>query len=73
LTEEQQGTEKVQIVIPAEVSKIMSKWGGHSVRLAAARGALPMSGHNQGITWSLFCSSFIMGRTKSLRLKRSAL
>ncbi|WP_191156925.1 hypothetical protein [Pelovirga terrestris] len=24
----------------------MSKWGGHSVRLAAARGALPMSGSN---------------------------
>jgi len=46
LTENQQGTEKVQIVIPAEVAKIMSKWGGHSVRLAAARGALPMSGHN---------------------------
>ena len=46
MTEKQQGTEKVQIVIPAEVAKIMSKWGGHSVRLAAARGALPMSGHN---------------------------
>ncbi|MEA3362401.1 MAG: hypothetical protein U9Q61_03930 [Thermodesulfobacteriota bacterium] len=46
MTENQQGTEKVQIVIPAEVAKIMSKWGGHSVRLAAARGALPMSGHN---------------------------
>jgi len=46
LTEPQQETEKVQIVIPAEVAKIMSKWGGHSVRLAAARGALPMSGHN---------------------------
>ena len=46
MTETQQGTEKVQIVIPAEVAKIMSKWGGHSVRLAAARGALPMSGHN---------------------------
>jgi len=46
LTEKQQGSEKVQIVIPAEVAKIMSKWGGHSVRLAAARGALPMSGHN---------------------------
>ncbi len=39
-------TEKVKIVIPSEVSKIMSKWGGHSVRLAAARGALPMSGPN---------------------------
>lgn len=46
MAENQQGTEKVQIVIPAEVAKIMSKWGGHSVRLAAARGALPMSGHN---------------------------
>ncbi len=39
-------SEKVKIVIPAEVAKIMSKWGGHSVRLAAARGALPMSGPN---------------------------
>ncbi len=38
--------EKVQIKIPAEVARIMSKWGGHSVRLAAARGALPMSGPN---------------------------
>lgn len=37
---------KVQIKIPAEVARIMSKWGGHSVRLAAARGALPMSGPN---------------------------
>jgi len=32
--------------IPTEVAKIMSKWGGHNVRLAAARGALPMSGPN---------------------------
>ena len=40
------GTEKVQIKIPTEVAKIMSKWGGHNVRLAAARGALPMSGPN---------------------------
>lgn len=38
--------EKIEIKIPAEVAKIMSKWGGHSVRLAAARGALPMSGPN---------------------------
>lgn len=42
----EQKTEKVQIKLPAEVAKIMSKWGGHSVRLAAARGALPMSGPN---------------------------
>ena len=46
MSKKEQGTEKVQIVIPAEVAKIMSKWGGHSVRLAAARGALPMSGSN---------------------------
>lgn len=39
-------SEKVQIKLPADVAKIMSKWGGHSVRLAAARGALPMSGPN---------------------------
>ena len=46
MTEVHQQTEKVQIRIPAEVAKIMSKWGGHKVRLAAARGALPMSGPN---------------------------
>ena len=46
MTEKQQGPEKVQMKIPAEVAKIMSKWGGHNVRLAAARGALPMSGPN---------------------------
>ncbi|MCW8859957.1 MAG: hypothetical protein OQK97_09705 [Deltaproteobacteria bacterium] len=46
MTDYHQETEKVQIKIPAEVAKIMSKWGGHSVRLAAARGALPMSGPN---------------------------
>ncbi|MBW6508937.1 MAG: hypothetical protein K0A94_05260 [Desulfuromonadales bacterium] len=39
-------SEKVQIKLPAEVAKIMGKWGGHGVRLAAARGALPMSGLN---------------------------
>jgi len=46
LTEKQQGPETVKMKIPAEVAKIMSKWGGHNVRLAAARGALPMSGPN---------------------------
>ena len=44
MVSEQTGPEKVQMKIPAEVAKIMSKWGGHNVRLAAARGALPMSG-----------------------------
>lgn len=46
MTEPQNGSEKVQIKIPADVAKIMKQWGGHSVRLAAARGALPMSGPN---------------------------
>ncbi len=46
MTEQQNGSEKVQIRIPAEVAKIMKQWGGHSVKLAAARGALPMSGPN---------------------------
>lgn len=63
MTETQQGTEKVQIVIPAEVAKIMSKWGGHSVRLAAARGALPMSGHN--LVTVLFV--FYHGENKELK------
>ena len=67
MTEEQQGTEKVQIVIPAEVSKIMSKWGGHSVRLAAARGALPMSGHN------LITVLFIFYHGENQELKEEAL
>jgi len=67
LTENQQGTEKVKIVIPAEVAKIMSKWGGHSVRLAAARGALPMSGHN------LVTVLFVFYHGENLELKEEAL
>ena len=46
MAEQKNGTEKVQLKIPAEVAKIMGKWGGHNVRLAAAKGALPMSGPN---------------------------
>ncbi len=67
MTEKQQGTEKVQIVIPAEVAKIMSKWGGHSVRLAAARGALPMSGHN------LVTVLFVFYHGENSELKEEAL
>ncbi len=67
MTENQQGTEKVKIVIPAEVAKIMSKWGGHSVRLAAARGALPMSGHN------LVTVLFVFYHGENLELKEEAL
>ena len=67
MTENQSGTEKVQIVIPAEVAKIMSKWGGHSVRLAAARGALPMSGHN------LVTVLFVFYHGENQELKEEAL
>lgn len=41
-----QENEKIRLKIPAEVARIMSKWGGHQMRLAAARGAVPMSGSN---------------------------
>jgi len=67
LTEKQQSTEKVQIVIPAEVAKIMSKWGGHNVRLAAARGALPMAGHN------LVTVLFVFYHGENQQLKEEAL
>ena len=53
--------------IPAEVAKIMSKWGGHSVRLAAARGALPMSGPN------LITVLFIFYHGENAELKKEAL
>lgn len=67
MTEKQSGTQKVQIVIPAEVAKIMSKWGGHSVRLAAARGALPMSGPN------LVTVLFVFYHGENQELKEEAL
>ncbi len=60
---EEQQTGKVQVKLPAEVAKIMSKWGGHSVRLAAARGALPMSGPN--LVMVLFV--FYNGENQELR------
>jgi hypothetical protein len=46
LTDTPHQSEKTRIKVPADVARIMSKWGGQSVRLAAARGALPMSGPN---------------------------
>ena len=60
-------SEKVQIKLPAEVAKIMSKWGGHSVRLAAARGALPMSGLN------LVMVLFVFYNGENQELKEEAL
>lgn len=67
MADEQLGTEKIQIVIPAEVAKIMSKWGGHSIRLAAARGALPMSGPN------LVTVLFVFYHGENLELKEESL
>jgi hypothetical protein len=67
LEDKQNGPEKVQMKIPAEVSKIMSKWGGHSVRLAAARGALPMSGPN------LVTVLFIFYHGENAELKKESL
>ncbi|MCK4623030.1 MAG: hypothetical protein KAT62_12540 [Desulfuromonadales bacterium] len=67
MTEQQNGSAKVQIKVPAEVAKIMSKWGGHSVRLAAARGALPMSGPN------LVTVLFIFYHGENAELKKEAL
>ncbi len=67
MAEAQNGSEKVQMKIPAEVAKIMSKWGGHKVRLAAARGALPMSGPN------LVTVLFIFYHGDNEELKKEAL
>ena len=67
MADEHLGTEKIQIVIPAEVAKIMSKWGGHSIRLAAARGALPMSGPN------LVTVLFVFYHGENLELKEESL
>ncbi|MBE9485730.1 MAG: hypothetical protein IMY82_01000 [Chloroflexi bacterium] len=67
MTEQQNGSAKVQIKVPAEVAKIMSKWGGQSVRLAAARGALPMSGPN------LVTVLFIFYHGENAELKKEAL
>jgi len=67
LTEKQPEVKKVKVIIPSEVANIMSKWGGHSVRLAAARGALPMSGHN------LVTVLFVFYYGENRELKREAL
>ncbi|HEY5674421.1 MAG TPA: hypothetical protein VIR78_11990 [Malonomonas sp.] len=67
MTEQKSGPGKVQIKVPAEVAKIMGKWGGHSVRLAAARGALPMSGPN------LVTVLFIFYHGENAELKKEAL
>lgn len=67
MTSEQQKSAKVQLKVPAEVAKIMGKWGGRKVRLAAARGALPMSGVN------LVTVLFIFFHGEDPELKQEAL
>lgn len=67
MVDKQSGSEKVQIKIPDEVAKIMSKWGGHNMRLAAARGSLPMSGPN------LVTVLFIFVHGENAELKKEAL
>ncbi len=53
----------IKFKVPGDVARIMKQWGGHSVRLAAARGALPMSGPN--LVTVLFI--FYHGEDKELR------
>jgi len=67
LSENLTDNDKIKLVIPAEVAKIMSKWGGHSIRLAAARGALPMSGSN------LVTVLFVFYHGENQELKQEAL
>lgn len=53
----------IKFKVPSDVAKIMKQWGGHNVRLAAARGALPMSGPN--LVTVLFI--FFYGEDKELK------
>jgi len=62
-----QENEKIRLKIPAEVARIMSKWGGQQMRLAAARGAVPMSGPN------LVMVLFVFYHGESQELKDEAL
>ncbi len=62
-----QENEKIRLKIPAEVARIMSKWGGHQMRLAAARGAVPMSGSN------LVMVLFVFYHGENSELKNEAL
>ncbi|MDT8421046.1 MAG: hypothetical protein RQ754_11495 [Desulfuromonadales bacterium] len=44
MTEDKNSGKKIQVRVPAEVARIMKQWGGREMKLAAARGTLPMSG-----------------------------
>ncbi len=58
-----QDEKSIKFKVPNDVAKIMKQWGGKSVKLAAARGALPMSGPN--LVTVLFI--FYYGEDKELR------
>lgn len=53
----------IKFKVPGDVARIMNQWGGQKVKLAAARGALPMSGPN--LVTVLFI--FYYGEDKELR------
>lgn len=55
MNQENQASDKVKIKIPSEVARIIGKWGSHKLRLAAARGAVPMSGPNLVMALFVFC------------------
>lgn len=55
MTEKNQPSKKVQVRIPADVARIMQQWGGRGVKLAAARGSLPMSGPHLVTALFVFC------------------
>ena len=55
MTEENDKGNKVQVRIPTDVARIMKQWGGRGVKLAAARGALPMSGPHLVTVLFVFC------------------
>lgn len=62
-----QDENRVKFKVPNDVAKIMKRWGGHNVRLAAARGALPMSGPN------LVTVLFIFYHGENEELKKEAI
>ena len=55
MTEDKNSGKKIQVRVPAEVARIMKQWGGREMKLAAARGALPMSGPHLVTVLFVFC------------------
>lgn len=53
MSETQEKRQKFKV--PADVARIMKQWGGQQVKLAAARGSLPMSGVNLVTVLFIFC------------------